>query len=188
MRALGLTIFLLGFFASAFVTVRFPDSAGKEWQTIEWGWYALSFSVGVVGVVLLRLSARAASGEERKIDADIVTMTDSLGKIRRKLEEANANWDPMRVYDVHFWIDAELADDLGRFADVRESVARRYGLQKYADLMSQFAMGERNINRAWSASADGYVNETAVCLQRAESLVSEADSLLRKIQEEGQLS
>lgn len=184
MRALGIVIFLLGFFAASFYTVRFPDSAGKEWATIEWAWYGLYFAVGVLGIAIMRVSSLAASGEERKIDADITVMTDSLGRIRRKLEEANANWDPVRVYDVHVWIDAELADDLGRFADARESVARRHGLQKYADMMSQFAMGERNINRAWSASADGYVFEVAECMQRAETLVTQADTLLRQFEQE----
>ena len=34
-----------------------------------------------------------------------------------------------------------------------------FGMQNYADVMSNFAAGERYINRVWSASTDGYVDE-----------------------------
>ena len=39
------------------------------------------------------------------------------------------------------------------------SMVHLFGLQTYADIMSEFAAGERYINRVWSASADEYDNE-----------------------------
>jgi hypothetical protein len=42
-----------------------------------------------------------------------------------------------------------------------------FGLQTYADIMSNFATGERYINRVWSASADGYKSEADSYLSRA---------------------
>ena len=42
-----------------------------------------------------------------------------------------------------------------------------FGLQNYADVMSNFAAGERYINRVWSASTDGYEDEVRHYLQRA---------------------
>ena len=42
-----------------------------------------------------------------------------------------------------------------------------FGMQNYADVMSHFAAGERYINRVWSASTDGYVDEVRTYLERA---------------------
>jgi hypothetical protein len=38
-------------------------------------------------------------------------------------------------------------------------VAHRFGLQAYAEVMNPFAAGERYLNRVWSTSTDGYVDE-----------------------------
>ncbi len=54
-----------------------------------------------------------------------------------------------------------------RFADARESMVHLFGLQTYADIMSDFATGERYINRVWSASADGYDSEADDYLKKA---------------------
>ena len=53
-----------------------------------------------------------------------------------------------------------------------------YGLQVYADIMSNFATGERYINRVWSASADGYENEAATYLEKAAGQFAEAQTQL----------
>jgi hypothetical protein len=54
-----------------------------------------------------------------------------------------------------------------RFVDARTAIGHVYGLQEYADVMSYFASAERALNRAWSASTDGYVNEVNSSLQKA---------------------
>jgi hypothetical protein len=96
---------------------------------------------------------------------------DDLAEILQKLQSTLAEWsaadEPLPVYDVHGMIDQELADDLGRFAELRESIIPEYGLDHYARVMTEFALAERTINRMWSASADGYVDEVQTCLQRA---------------------
>ncbi len=60
-----------------------------------------------------------------------------------------------------------LADDLRIFGDGRGSIVAEHGLQKFADVMSKFAAGERTIHRTWSAAADGYLDEAAICIERA---------------------
>jgi putative OPT family oligopeptide transporter len=56
-------------------------------------------------------------------------------------------------------IGREFPRDLDAFVQARESVAHRYGLQAYAEVMNPFAAGERYLNRVWSTSTDGYVDE-----------------------------
>ena len=48
------------------------------------------------------------------------------------------------------------------------------GMQNFADVMSNFAAGERYINRVWSASTVGYVDEVRSYLERARNQFVEA--------------
>jgi hypothetical protein len=53
------------------------------------------------------------------------------------------------------------------FVMARSTLIHTYGLREYAELMTDFSIAERNINRAWSASADGYIDEVWLSLERA---------------------
>ena len=181
-RRLGFVLMYAGFFAAAFFGVRRSDAAGLEWQTIEWPWYILCFAFAVLGVVIVRMTAVSAETQTHKIDADMTVLDDSLTKLLQRIAEINARKDTVGVYDMHGIIDRDLTDPLANFVDARESMIPRFGLQPYADVMSKFALCERNINRAWSASADGYIDEAWSSLQRAESLMQEARDLFSQNQ------
>jgi len=178
MRRLGLLLLAIGFTSAAVVTVRRGDGAGLAWQTIDWRWYVLALIVGVAGVALLRASARAADTHVHKLDADRSAMAASLERLVERLGTMVASWSTINVYDVHGRIDDELVGDLRTFADARESLIPLYGLQSYADLMSAFACGERYVNRAWSASADGYIDEVRTSLDTALAQLTKAKNLL----------
>ena len=75
-------------------------------------------------------------------------------------------------------IDDRLREDLRRFAEARESIVHLVGLQAYANIMSEFAAGERYVNRVWSASADGYTDEAARYLERAAAQFRQAQAEL----------
>ena len=69
--------------------------------------------------------------------------------------------------------------DLTVFVDNRESISHAFGLQAYANVMTHFAAGERYLNRCWSASTDGYVDEIHDYLSRARQQFGQALELLR---------
>ena len=102
-----------------------------------------------------------------------------LQQLAEKLSQLRAEKETLDVYDVRHRIDGDLAANLRAFADQRETISQAYSLQLYAEVMNRFAAGERNINRAWSASADGYIDEVWVCLERAESLMREGLQILQ---------
>ncbi len=58
---------------------------------------------------------------------------------------------------------------------------QQYGLQAYADIMSSFAAAERYLNRCWSASADGYVDEVHTYLDRAAAQFQESQAKIRNL-------
>jgi len=74
-----------------------------------------------------------------------------------------------------------MAADLALFVNSRESMIPVYGLQEYADVMNDFAGGERYVNRAWSASADGYVDETWHCVEVARGRLARARDRLESL-------
>ena len=93
-------------------------------------------------------------------------LKESLGNIVRDLKQMTDG--PIAKGEVlRNWIDETLRPDLRRFVEARESMVHLYGLQTYADIMSEFAAGERYINRVWSTAADGYDEEAEIYLRRA---------------------
>jgi len=63
-----------------------------------------------------------------------------------------------------------------------------FELQNYADVMGAFAARERYINRVWSASTDGYIDEVRSYLDRATHQFREARALFAKLQQQYQLA
>jgi hypothetical protein len=171
MRNFGHALMWLGFLTAAFLTTR-------ELDRIDWPLYSVAAVVGVAGVVLLRRTAFQAAAQTETVRTNIVALESALKRLVRNLEAMNANRDSILVYDVHGKIDAELLEDLAEFADARESMIHGIGLQGYANVMDHFARSERAINRAWSASADGYVDEVWTYLEMAEKSMREADFIL----------
>lgn len=90
----------------------------------------------------------------------------------------NRDKDNIHTYDMHKKIDALLLEDLDAFAEARETIAHVHGLANYADVMNHFAGGERYLNRVWSASADGYIDEVNEYIGRAQEQFEEAQKLL----------
>jgi hypothetical protein len=129
-------------------------------------------------VVLLRRTASATASDAETVRTNIATLESSSRRLVDRLEAMNRERESIFVYDVHGRIDAELAEDLAAFAEARESMIHGIGLAEYAAVMDQFARSERSINRAWSASADGYVDEVWATLAAAETSMREADRIL----------
>ncbi len=188
-KIVGQILLWLGFLAGSLVTVMnievkpVPPADGSPvdpwaiWQTINWQWYGAAFAVCLVGVVLIRLHKRQSGGKTEATTASLSEIRQALGRLVGNLERLHQDIEQLAPSEITRFIDEELADDFRTFADGRESMIAEYGLQKFADVMSLFAAGERAVNRAWSAAADGYVDEAATCIERG-------SAMLRKAQEE----
>ena len=171
-KRLGHLLMWAGFVTSAFV-------ATSRTESVDWLIYSITAGVGVVGVVLLRMKDRGGADSHQQAHETVEHLEAVLQQLAEKLSQLRAEKETLDVYEVRHRIDSDLAADLRDFADERETIAAAYNLQLYADVMNKFAAGERNINRAWSASADGYVDEVWISLKRAESLMREGLEALR---------
>jgi hypothetical protein len=160
MRVIGYLLVVAGFLAGALVTVL-------DEEQVRWGAYAAAFVVGAAGIALVRLTARREARAAGKLASNMQLVEASLERVVDGLSRLRNELPTMDPYDVRFWLDTTFADDLARFVDARESIAHVHGLQAYADVMNAFAAGERYLNRVWSASADGYVDEVTAYVQKA---------------------
>jgi hypothetical protein len=167
MKSLAMLLIILSFLAGAFLASLDP-------RTMNWTLMVPALAVGVLGLWLHR---KAEHGEIRaggRLAGNIRSLGESLDNIHRNLEAVCARGDDLPVYEARFEIDRLFREDLNRFADARESMIHVFGMQNYADVMSNFAAGERYINRVWSASTDGYIDEVRTYLERARRQFDEA--------------
>jgi len=159
-RWIGYVLLTVGFLAGAL-------AATVEVTAVFWEYFVPAVVLGAVGVGMLWYGHRRASRGEQKLAGDIEAMSASLRRIAHNAAELDQQKHQINVYDIPDEIDRRFAEDLTIFVQARESIARAYGLGAYADLMSDFAAAERYLNRVWSASVDGYVDEACEYLAKA---------------------
>jgi len=160
MKLFALILVFGAFLAGAFVTVLDP-------RLVNWNFLVPALVVGVIGLWIHRKAQHAESRSGDRLASDIIVLQESLAQILGNLEKLHARGDDLPVYEARFEIDRLFRDDLNNFAEARESMIHVFGIQNYAEVMSNFAAGERYINRIWSASTDGYVDEVQAYLERA---------------------
>jgi len=163
----------VGFLAAALATVLDEDA-------IRWLWYVPALMVGAAGVAVIRIDDARKNKTEHHVASRIETVEGSLERIATNIKKLNAEKHSINTYDMRHRIDELFIDDLERFVDARESIAHRYGLAAYGEVMSGFAAGERYLNRVWSASADGYIDEVNAYLDRAQEQFSESLDKIRR--------
>jgi len=151
--------------AAAFLGGAFLASLSET--HIDWVTFIPVILAGIIGVVLIkRLEATEAKSSD-KLHNNRRIMGESLDNIVKNLETLNGRKDSVPTYDMRFEIDKLFREDLNNFADARDSMKHIFGLQSFADIMSSFAAGERYINRVWSASTDGYVDEVLMYVEKS---------------------
>lgn len=174
MKLLGSILLTAGFLAGAYVSVAQVD-------TVDWLHYGVCAGLMLAGMLALR-AARSAALEQAgdQHDADIAVLRSSLDSLIEKVRAFETVESDEGQLTIHCRIDEELMEDIDTFVEARESMIPRLGMQRYADIMSPFANGERLLNRAWSASADGYVDEVRSCVATARLELEKAAEQLAK--------
>ncbi len=171
MKQLGFAIMALGFLAAAFFVVQYPDH-------VNWvGWGACT-GVTALGALSIRFSQRATAEQGDKAAGNIVTLEGSLTALVATIRKLNQEKSEQNVFDYCKRIDNECMDDINDFVEAREAIIHRFGLAAYAQVMDNFALAERSLNRAWCASADGYIDELHICIERAEVYMVKAQGAL----------
>ncbi len=173
MKISGWLLLIAGFLVAAFATAL-------DVQAVNWQLFGLAAFACIVGVFILKRLERGHATSDSVLEVNRNELIESINNVVNDTKALIAQTS-LRGIGLRDEIDLRLREDLRRFADARESMVHLYGLQTYADIMSNFAAGERYINRVWSASADGYESEAATYLEKAAGQFAEAQTQLSKV-------
>ena len=174
MKKLGLIMITIGFLAAALASV-------VDRYEVRWGYFILTFAVGLAGVVLSYLARRRERSDDEKIATNMQAIETALAGIVENIIQLNEQKLSINTYDVRHRIDELFIEDIASFVDARQSIAHVYGLSAYGDVMSSFAAGERYLNRVWSASADGYIDEVNTYIDKAREQFTESLDKIRQL-------
>jgi hypothetical protein len=163
--------------------VRVKEFSFSRWS--EWWIFALG-CLGMLGGAMLirRENARqAVLGAEGRVDSggsaesELAALRAGLADLRKEI--AATTDGSRRLQLIVDRAERMTSDHVPPFIAARPPLVARLGLAGYAQLMDRFAAGERQLNRAWSAAADGYEEEAVQCLDNASMLFDEAGQRMR---------
>jgi hypothetical protein len=157
---IGHLLLWTGFLSGSLAAVFRTNRTDVPWLTINWYWFGASIAVGIAGVIALR-RRRSSAALQTRMQGSLSQIQGNLDQLVSKmhdLQQQHPNLTPRQTLD---YIDHQLADHFREFGDGRNAITAAYGLETFAEVMSGFAASERYINRVWSASADGYVDEAS---------------------------
>ena len=177
MKIIGYLLITVGFLAGALSAT--VDAV--ETDKVHWIYFAIGLAVAVAGVVLVRLEKRSHRTSQGKLASNMEAVKSSMESIAANVAKLDAEKGQIETYEMRHRIDEALPEHIETFVEARESIAHVHGLQVYADVMSSFAAGERYLNRVWSASADGYIDEVNEYIGRAKEQFEDSVSRLRRL-------
>ncbi|MBZ0269824.1 hypothetical protein K8I85_16865 [bacterium] len=172
----GLVAFLLitaGTLAASLAVAR-TDTSVAGWMA-TWQVSTLWAVVGLVLItagILVQRSGKAASGEEARVG--LAGLDAVLGKVVGEVDRLGEAIGTLELSALHARVDEILTGPVTDFTEGRQALIDVFGVGSYAEVMGPFAQGERYLNRAWSASADGDQDEAETYARKAGPLFREA--------------
>ncbi len=179
MKNFGYLLITVGFLFGSYFSV--VDS-----EQVEWSYVIPALIIGLAGVASVQISSRRSRRGAEAVHTSMNELEESLARIVENATKLDDEKETIDVYDVRHQIDDLFMGDLNIFVENRESIGHAFGLQSYADIMTQFATGERYLNRCWSASTDGYVDEVRTYLTRSREHFVEALEKLKTLRNQTQ--
>ncbi|NJE05522.1 cell division protein [Thermococcus sp. M36] len=144
-KLIGNVLLTAGLVAGSITAARIPPM---------WGGLAVSLAVMGVGIFLRR------QGAKEELHRAAQTGTGGVRELERLLADAIARLENVLdapADEAHAEL-TKILEELDEFAEKAQPL-RIEGLMTYGTIMSVFSRGERALNRAWSAFADGYEKE-----------------------------
>jgi hypothetical protein len=135
------------------------DRLESLWPTVAWLAYFPAAVVGLVGVILLRATGKQNLDAQTAQTTGLDPLRTSLLQLLAEVGKLATDLPNMTPEAVVAFIDDRCSTHCNDFADQRERLKLAFGLVGFGEIMSEFASGERLLNRAWSAAADGYMEE-----------------------------
>ena len=155
MKNFGYILVTIGFILASLVSVT-------DIFEVEWKYFALSMLVSIVGIFLIKSIEKSETGNAETLSTNMKNIEESLEHIVSGVKKIRSDINPENPQQVRIKIDALLPVYLEEFVVARKTIGHVYGLNEYANVMNFFATAERYLNRVWSASTDGYIDEVTI--------------------------
>lgn len=160
MTKFGILLIAVGFIAGALSTTF-------DKTVVQWVPFCLALLAGIVGIVIVKISVKKKTQSKEVLTKNMESINTSISNIVNNLKTLNERKKEFNTYDIRHKVDELFLEDLNTFVETRQSITHTYGIQAYADIMSHFAAGDRYLNRVWCASADGYIDEVNMYLDKS---------------------
>ena len=145
---------------------------------LQWHTFFVGLFIAVAGSGFLGMPAKM----EHKEEDETTTRVNPVKTMQNVLEIIKAiDFTEINTERIKDQIEDIQLNNLVPFAEARHAFQHDYGIVNFADFFSDFATGERNINRAWSALVDGYMDETRISLVKAFSAFETCHNKLVKL-------
>lgn len=165
--------------------VKVKEFAWPRW-THRW-WFVAAAAGLILGAVMVRQASRrqlaemiATQQESRESPEDLLRQaSDAVDRLRTEVAEMTDR--PRQLQTIIDRLDEVHDQQLDPFVAAKPVLIGRLGMTGYAQLMDHFAAGERQVNRAWSAAADGVLEEAQIALEEASGQLRSALRRLRQL-------
>lgn len=167
--------------ASGTQRVRVKEFAFGRW---DHGWlFLLGLGAMLAGGLILRREERQRMAVLLNREAAVhetpgYALDEAHREVTALLDEVRTLDEAAQIGLLTTRIEALQLTHLAAFVEARPELIGRYGIAGYARIMDVFAAGERRINRAWSAAADGVLPEALDSLAGSLALLEEARARL----------
>jgi hypothetical protein len=174
MKKLGYLLVFIGFVAASLVSVT-------DVLQVNWIHFIIFLIISIIGIFLIRRTEKKETLHEETLSRNMKAIEESLVRIVDDVKLIRSEIDLNRPQEVRKRIDKKLPDHLETFIESRKTIGHVHGLQAYGHVMNYFATAERYLNRVWSASTDGYIDEVTEYMEKSERQFEEALTALREL-------
>jgi hypothetical protein len=161
MKITGYSLITIGFIAASLISVTHV-------LEVNWLYFILTLVVCIIGIAIIRSGQKKDTQSRETLLSNMKIIKESLNNILLNVKKIRDSINPENPQAIHTQIDELLPDYLQSFVESRQTIGHVHGLNVYADVMNFFATGERYLNRVWSASTDGYIDEVTLYMEKSE--------------------
>lgn len=174
----GFIIFVTGIIVAILGSAKVPAETGGWPDT--WATFLAGAVLAAVGLVLWH---RAARKKAKELSASVESANDPfalLDAIAQPLESLKEEIESLDTAALTERVDGLLNDYVLPFAQVRQVLIDRLGMDKGAETLVIVAFGERLLNRVWTTAADGHLPEARACFPEAYEAFAEARAVVQE--------
>lgn len=174
----GFFIFVIGIIVAILGSAKVPAEVGGWPDT--WAYFLAGVGLAGAGLVLWHRSTRAKAKELSESVESANDPVALLEGIAEPLEALKTDIETLDTDGITTRIDELLNTYVLPFAEVRQVLIDRLGMDKGAETLVIVAFGERLLNRVWTTAADGHLPEARACFPEAYEAFGEALTVIRE--------